>query len=198
MLDALARGDFGTIERLGHRMRGCGASFGFQTITDIGAALEQDARRADTDATHKGICELSTYLVSEERLAPSAPGTTDPAACTKRILLIEDDADAREVLCGLLEDLGHQVRGAVGGVDGLKTVSEFRPDVVFIDVGLPDMDGHEVARQVRAASVGRDVRLIALTGYGGREAKTRALEAGFDQHVLKPIQLVDLSEILKS
>lgn len=114
----------------------------------------------------------------------------------RRVLLIEDNEDIRESLKELLEDLGHEVQVAVDGPGGVKKLLEMKPDVALVDVGLPGIDGYEVARQVRAAIEGRGIYLVALTGYGGIDARRQAEQAGFDRHVVKPLKLEDLSGLM--
>ncbi|PYM23517.1 MAG: hypothetical protein DMD78_11650 [Candidatus Rokuibacteriota bacterium] len=102
------------------------------------------------------------------------------------ILIIEDDDDAREVLQMSLEAEGQSVRVAANGDDGIALAAASRPDVVFIDLGLPGLDGFEVARRLRAL-LGTSVRLIALTGHGRTEDREATAAAGFDGHLMKPI-----------
>jgi PAS domain S-box-containing protein len=204
MLDALARGDFETVERLGHSMRGAGVSFGFQAITDIGAGLEQEARRADTELARSWIAELSAYL---DRLGPvagasgrptNAESPTSPdvrAATGRRVVLVEDNDDIRVVLREVLEDRGHHVAEASNGLDGLARILADRPDVAIVDVGLPGLDGYEVARLVRAA-LGSTIVLVAMTGYGQESDRLRALAAGFDTHLTKPVDMDQVEQML--
>jgi two-component system, sensor histidine kinase len=103
-----------------------------------------------------------------------------------RILVIEDDADAREVLQMSLEAEGHRVTVAADGAEGLAAAAATRPEVVLVDLGLPGLDGLEVARRLREA-LGPQVRLIALTGYGRSEDRARTAAAGFDDHLTKPL-----------
>jgi two-component system, sensor histidine kinase len=103
-----------------------------------------------------------------------------------RILVIEDDADSREVLQLGLEAHGQHVAVAGDGAEGIALATATRPDVVLVDLGLPGLDGYEVARRIRDA-LGGGVRMIALTGYGRAEDRRRTAEAGFDGHLMKPI-----------
>jgi signal transduction histidine kinase len=112
-----------------------------------------------------------------------------------RILVIEDDQDNREVLQRSLELAGHRVDGAEDGAGGMERVRRTRPDVALIDIGLPGMDGYEVARQIRR-DLGRGIRLIALTGYGQPEDRRRAEEAGFDAYLVKPVFTDQLVRVL--
>ncbi len=210
MLDALTRSDFATVERLGHGMKGAGASFGFQVITDIGAALEQEARRINADASRKWVNELSTYLDRVERRGEFTvrPPLTDarepptgarskaaPAAGRRRIVLIEDNDDMRSIFREMLEQSGHHVKDARDGQEGMAFILAERPDVALIDIGLPGMDGFEVARRVRA-ELGQSVLLVAMTGYGQKSDRLQALSAGFDTHLTKPIDIASVELLL--
>jgi signal transduction histidine kinase/CheY-like chemotaxis protein len=117
-----------------------------------------------------------------------------PRACT--VLVIEDNADAAESLVMLLELLGHRPEWADRGGRGIERATALQPELVLVDVGLPDMDGYEVARRLRAQPETRSLRLVALTGYGTPEDRPRALAAGFDDHLPKPIGLPELETLL--
>jgi signal transduction histidine kinase len=108
----------------------------------------------------------------------------------RRLLVVEDNVDARQTLRTLLEALGHEVHEAGDGEAGVAAALERRPDLVFVDIGLPRLDGYEVARRLRDAKFG--ARLVALTGYGRDDDVKRAREAGFDEHLLKPATLEQL------
>ncbi len=88
----------------------------------------------------------------------------------------------------LLERAGHEVHEAVDGPSGVTAILTYRPDIALVDVGLPGLDGYEVARRVRAEEGGQTVRLVALTGYGLPEDQRRSHEAGFDGHLVKPVE----------
>jgi CheY-like chemotaxis protein len=111
------------------------------------------------------------------------------------ILLVEDNADAREALRVLLELEGHAVEAAAEGQEALEIVRAKAPDVALVDIGLPGIDGFEVARRVRALDKRRPV-LIALTGYGQPEDRQRATEAGFDHLLVKPVDPTALAALL--
>jgi CheY-like chemotaxis protein len=115
------------------------------------------------------------------------PSTADRA---RRLLIVEDGSDERQTLRTLLEALGHEVHEATDGEAGVAAVLAVRPDVAFVDIGLPLLDGYEVARRVRAYAGA--VRLVALTGYGHDEEVRQAREAGFDCHLLKPASVEQL------
>jgi PAS domain S-box-containing protein len=116
----------------------------------------------------------------------------------RRIVLIEDNEDSREMLRVSLQMSGHEVGVAADGPSGLALVQRRAPDVVLVDVGLPGMDGYEVARRIRAMPEGRRIRLIALTGYGQPEDRRRSRESGFDAHLVKPIDPACLMSALSS
>ena len=116
----------------------------------------------------------------------------------KRILIVDDNADAAESLALLLEMFGARTRVARDGLEGLQAFEEFVPDVVLLDIGMPRMDGYEVARTIRAKFSDRGAMLVALTGWGQSEDRRRAQEAGFDRHLLKPVDLSDLKALLES
>ncbi len=113
-----------------------------------------------------------------------------------RILLVEDNADAAESLALLLELAGHEVRVAADGGTGVDLAEAFRPDVGFIDIGLPGIDGYEVARRLRAHAPLQRTTLVALTGYGQPADEQSAREAGFDHHFTKPVDLDRVRELL--
>ncbi len=114
----------------------------------------------------------------------------------RRVLVVEDSADARLGVQLLLEQAGHVVETAGDGPEGLAKLGQFHPDVALIDVGLPGMDGYELARVARSQPETRDIRLVAITGYGQEEDRQRALAAGFDLHVAKPVNPAVLQDLL--
>jgi len=123
---------------------------------------------------------------------PPGPAVTRP----QRILVIDDHEDAREMLRTLLTLDGHKVEAVADGAYGVELARVQRPDVIIIDLGLPGLDGYEVARRVRGLPGGYRPRLIALTGYGQPEARLQATEAGFDVHLVKPADLSALRAAL--
>ena len=114
---------------------------------------------------------------------------------TRRILVIEDHEDARESLRLLLMTAGHTVITAKDGVEGLGTLRSWRPEVAIVDIGLPMLDGYALARAVRSEHDLDDVLLVALTGYGGSEDRVRAIDAGFQFHLVKPVNQEALSRL---
>jgi CheY-like chemotaxis protein len=112
-----------------------------------------------------------------------------------RVLVIEDNADGRETLRVLLGLLGHRVETAADGESGIEQAVAERPDVALVDIGLPDIDGFEVARRLRQR-LGAELRLVAMTGYGQPEDRARAEAAGFDDFLVKPVDPEQLSRLL--
>ncbi|WAK03414.1 PAS domain S-box protein [Methylobacter sp. YRD-M1] len=115
-----------------------------------------------------------------------------------RILVVDDYADAAESLTLLLQAEGHEVETADCGLKALERAQAFRPQVVLLDIGLPDLDGYEVARRLRTLPETREAVLVALTGYGQTEDRERSRSAGFNHHLLKPVNFEKLSALLKA
>jgi CheY-like chemotaxis protein len=118
-------------------------------------------------------------------------------ALSRSILIVEDNADAREALRMLLELDGHTVEAAAEGAEALEIMRAKDPDIALVDIGLPGIDGYEVARRVRERDPRRPL-LIALTGYGQPEDKRRATDAGFDSLLVKPVDPAALADLLVS
>ena len=108
---------------------------------------------------------------------------------SKRVLVIEDNVDSAQSLADILELAGHDVRIAHDGRSGLAIAREYRPDVILCDIGLPGLDGYEVAQAVRRDDSLRSVRLVALSGYAQPEDRQRTSDAGFELHIAKPPDL---------
>ena len=120
------------------------------------------------------------------------------SASATRVLIIEDNRDARTTMRMLLSmGHGHVVHEAEDGESGVRSALELRPDVALVDVGLPDMNGHEVARRIRAELDAGSITLIAITGYGSEEDRQLARDAGFDAHLVKPVDSAALLRILE-
>lgn len=115
-----------------------------------------------------------------------------------RILVADDNRDAAESLATLLEFHGYQVQFVHDGESALQALESFRPDVALLDIGMPKLDGYEVARRARQASWGAKSKLIALTGWGHDQDRRDALAAGFDRHFVKPVDIEELLAYLQS
>jgi PAS domain S-box-containing protein len=134
-------------------------------------------------------------------LTPATPAVPDveavkPAGDSLRVLIVDDGRDVTHSFSILLQKYGHQVRTAADGPAAIETALEFQPHVVSLDIGLPGMDGLEVARRLRQEPTLRNVVLVAMTGYGQATDRQRSLEAGFDHHLVKPADIRKLMEIL--
>jgi PAS domain S-box-containing protein len=142
-------------------------------------------------AMSPGLGQGSTFTVRLPRVSPAAPAPSPslPLADrpSRRVLVIEDNADAREMLVTMLTMNGHEVHAASNGRDGIELAAAVHPHVALVDVGLPGLDGYEVARRLRADGRGAAMRLVAITGYGQADDRRRAEVAGFDVHLVKPV-----------
>lgn len=113
-----------------------------------------------------------------------------------RVLIIEDNDDSRAMLEKLLQLYGCEVSTAHDGLTGFDAINRLRPDVALVDIGLPGMDGYEIAQRVRSQLTGISTRLIAVTGYGRTEDRAAIATAGFDAHVVKPINPDELMRLI--
>jgi two-component system CheB/CheR fusion protein len=123
---------------------------------------------------------------------------TDAPEQGLRILVVDDNPDAAESIAMLLELDGHQVEVAYGALEALEKARRLQPEAMLLDLGLPQIDGYELARRLRADPVTREAVLIALSGYGQPEHLVRSREAGFDHHLVKPAEPRTLSDLLNS
>ena len=121
----------------------------------------------------------------ENALQNQATDAAESARC--RLLVVDDNVDAAQTLGAILEIHGHEVRVAYSGSEGLRIAIEWRPDVGVLDIGIPDLNGYELCRGIRERSGDRQPMLIACTGWGQQEDVDRARQAGFDHHLVKPV-----------
>jgi PAS domain S-box-containing protein len=141
------------------------------------------------------VVRLPALVTGDEDRRPTSVAPVN-AASRRRVLVVEDSADARESLRMLLELAGHVVETCEDGPGGLSKLTAFHPDVALIDVGLPGIDGYTLARLARSSPETCAIRLVALTGYGQTDDRRRALAAGFDLHLTKPVDVVTLQSAL--
>jgi len=120
----------------------------------------------------------------------------DPIALPRRILIVDDNADAAASLALLLKISGHETQTANDGLEAVRTAETFLPDVVLLDIGLPKLNGFDACRQIRQQEWGRSMKIVALTGWGQEGDRREATEAGFDAHMLKPVDYRDLMTVL--
>jgi PAS domain S-box-containing protein len=173
-----------------------GLGIGLSLVKGV-VALHDGSVTAKTDGPGKGsrfAVRLPVAADSESGAGPAA--VADPVApAGMRVLVADDNRDAADTLCRMLALYGYEVRAAYDGASALEVNEAFRPHVAVLDIGMPTRSGYDVARELRARR-GRDVRLIALTGWGSDEDVKRAREAGFDQHLTKPVEPAVLGRLL--
>ena len=126
--------------------------------------------------------------LSAERIENGAPdGSPSPPVSGRKVLVVDDNVDSADMTALLLENIGYEVRTAYAGNAALDQADAFRPDIVLLDLGLPDLNGYEVARRIRTLPWGGDVVLVAISGWGRDEDRRRSTAAGFDRHLTKPV-----------
>ncbi len=135
--------------------------------------------------------------LSSPSSAPASPAggeSADSNPC--RVLVVDDNQDSADTLALLLELMGHEVRTANDGPSALEVAEGFGPEAVLLDIGLPRMDGYEVCRRMRQREWGRQCLLVALTGWSSPEDQQRARDAGFDRHLVKPVEEPLLRQVI--
>jgi CheY-like chemotaxis protein len=132
-------------------------------------------------------------LAQSDATAPNARATQ-----CRRILLADDNTDFANSLAAVLSSRGHDVRVARDGAEALATAARFTPDFAFLDIGMPKVHGYEVARRLRELPATAECVLVAVTGWGQEDDRKRAREAGFDRHLVKPVDAEDIDTILNS
>jgi signal transduction histidine kinase len=162
----------------------------------IGLALVRrlvELHGGSVTATSDGASRGSVFEIrlpkGEPVVATPAPEVHSVDAVPSTVLLIEDNEDGREMMATMLDAYGYAVQQAADGMQGLQMAMASVPDVALVDIGLPGIDGYEVARRLRANDSTRHLKLLALTGYGLAEDQKRVLEAGFDMHLVKPVDI---------
>jgi len=138
---------------------------------------------------------LPIVVAAPDELA--SPARTEPTRLERRrILVVDDNRDSAESLAMLLSLSGSETQVAFDGLEALQAADELRPNIILCDIGLPKLNGYEVARKIREQPWGRSIVLIALTGWGQDEDRRRSSEAGFDGHLVKPVELATLTKLL--
>lgn len=183
-VDALSRGP------------GLGATFIARLPVLPSAPIDRSHPLA-SDASSLESNDVGAATSMDETVAPSI-AATPAASAARRILLVEDNPDAAALLAELLRGDGYVVLTANDGLAALQSAVEHEPDVCLLDIGLPGMDGYEVARRIRRTARGKSMRLIAVTGWGTVADRNAALQAGFDRHLVKPVSYSDLIEVIRS
>jgi len=129
---------------------------------------------------------------------PQSEEQRSNASGCRRILVVDDNRDAAKSLAIMLRVMGNQSKTANDGLEALEVAAAFQPDLILLDIGMPKLNGYDTARQIRQQSWGKYVVLVALTGWGQEDDRRKSQEAGFDLHMVKPIQLQDLEKLLGS
>ena len=158
-----------------------------------------DLHGGTIEAKSAGLGRGATFIVRLPQavgIEPSDRGNPSrPAIAGRRLLIIEDHDDGREALATLLQQIGHEVHQASTGAAGIEAALRWAPEVVLVDIGLPDIDGYEVGRRIREALDGQ-VSVVALTGYAQPRDRARSAQAGFDAHLVKPVTAAALVEVI--
>jgi len=177
----------------------------------IGLALVRDLVRrhgGTVEATSEGLGRGSSFTVRLPRAvrvdiprekAPAPQVAQQPAEAAqagKRVLIVDDNLDACETLAMMLELLGQETRQAHEGTGALKAAQEYKPELIFMDIGLPGLTGHEIVERMRGELGMKDTYIVALSGYGTEEDRRKSLVAGFDNHFVKPLDPSSLPSVL--
>ncbi|HEX4959871.1 MAG TPA: ATP-binding protein [Thermoanaerobaculia bacterium] len=190
---------FAQVESSRQRSEG-GLGLGLPLVRSL-VSLHGGEVEAQSDGPGQGsefIARFPLLRTGEKPLATFRKPATlpqEPASCL-HVLVVEDNFDGRESLRDLLEIWGHEVTLAADGIEGVDKALSVFPDVALVDIGLPGLDGNEVARRIRSALGGGEISLIAMTGYGQPEDRRRALQAGFDRYLVKPVDPGALAQLL--
>ena len=185
---------FGLFEQSGHspdRVQdglGIGLSLVRKLVTLHGGQVSVHSPGVGLGSTFEVILPLDANVPQ-----PVAPAPQAASGASQRILVVDDNCDAADTLAELLEMYGHTVRTAYTGTQATERTLEFKPDIVFLDIGLPDMSGYEVAVQLRQLPIPQQFLLVALTGYGQEHDRQAALQAGFNEHFAKPVDFGKLA-----
>ena len=175
----------------------------------LGLALVQKLvglHNGTVDASSAGPGQGSSFVVrlpAPARMTAPEPSTTEPGfdapgISAQKILVVDDNTDAAESTAMVLKLEGHEVKVASNGPAALQYATDFRPDVILLDIGLPEMDGYEIARRLRAIASFTQTLLIAVSGYAGDEHRERARQAGFDHYLVKPAGVASLNQLIAS
>jgi CheY-like chemotaxis protein len=155
-----------------------------------------EARSEGPGTGSEFVVRLPLIVEASGPKAPAGPEESPAPKSSLRILIVDDNRDSADSLGMLLRIMGNDIRTAYDGQQGLDAAREFRPDVALLDIGLPKVDGYEACRRMRAQPWGKGVGLIAITGWGQEEDRRRFHDAGFDRHLVKPVDPGALTRML--
>ncbi len=154
---------------------------------------------AESGGTNKGARFLLRFPAIDRPAAAAVPARgAAKASELRKVLLVEDNEDARHALLAMLRHHGFRTFAAADGLEGISVAAEVQPDAAVVDIGLPQYDGYEVARQLRGGPGGERMFLVAVTGYSSRQVRRMATDAGFDEFLIKPVSPAHLAEIIQS
>jgi PAS domain S-box-containing protein len=178
-----------------------GLGVGLSLVKDLvrlhGGTIEAHSEGLDRGSTFTLRLPVAPPVARDEPSdARMTPGTTHPKR--RRILVVDDSRDSADSLDSLLRLMGQETRVAYDGVQAVTAAGEFRPDVVLLDLGMPNMNGYDACRRIREQPWGRTMRIFALTGWGQDEDRRRTAEAGFDDHLVKPVEVSALQTLIEA
>jgi signal transduction histidine kinase/CheY-like chemotaxis protein len=188
---------FSQVDASGYRAQG-GLGIGLSLVKAV-----VELHGGSVSASSEGLGKGSEFVVKLPIVSKSTSAIVCGGSMTKtatesvRVLVVDDNADSAESLALLLECGGHEVRCAFNGTDGIAMAEEFRPKLVLLDLGMPHMDGYEACRRIRALEWAKGICIVAQTGWGSDVDRQRTEKAGFDAHLVKPIKLDMLLEVMK-
>ena len=158
--------------------------------------------QAFSDGTGRGsefVVRLPVLIDKQRKQQPAEPTGHEPTApMARRVLVVDDNRDGAASLAMLLKLAGNETYTAHDGLEAVKAAEMFRPDMVLLDIGLPKLNGRDAARRIREQPWGTNMVLVALTGWGQDEDRRRSKEAGFDHHIVKPVDYAELNKLLAS
>jgi CheY-like chemotaxis protein len=161
------------------------------------AELHKGALVAESEGPNKGsVFTFRMPLATQVNVASPSVAPLAPLPDSLRILIVDDNADAAVTLNVLLTSLGYETCVVSTGIEALQSAHEFKPNVALLDIGLPGIDGYEVARRLRAMKQNQPMKIVAVTGYGQEADKEKSRDAGIDVHLVKPVDAAELRSAL--
>jgi CheY-like chemotaxis protein len=181
-------------ESAGHGRQGLGVGL---ALTKQFVELHDGRIEARSEGPGHGSTFTIRMPVVEMASVRAEPADSPPLVRVhRRVLVVDDNQEAADMISALVQSLGGDVRAAHGGEDGVRCAAEFNPDVILLDLGMPDMDGFETCRRLRAHAFGRHAFVVALTGWSQPQDRERARASGFDAFMTKPADAHALAELL--